>query len=189
MKKIKQMKKIVILKSTASFNSFLNEQSKALLVALYIKTVFFSKLIEYFFLHPNVGFQRSEATHGWPNREQLELYGIKSERVVFTSALLLFIYSKNALAYYTTTQPTPLIKVAPPRKIYDFEVIGERRMWNWLRVPLEKSWLKNILWSDYIHVFKFKGFVVSGHKPCKRRSRADKHPLMILGIRYPLHFM
>ena len=34
MKKIKQMKKIVILKSTASFNSFLNEQSKALLVAL-----------------------------------------------------------------------------------------------------------------------------------------------------------
>ena len=46
MKKIKQMKKIVILKSTASFNSFLNEQSKALLVAL---PVFFSKLIEYFF--------------------------------------------------------------------------------------------------------------------------------------------
>ena len=34
MKKIKQMKKIVILKSTVSFYSFLNEQSKALLVAL-----------------------------------------------------------------------------------------------------------------------------------------------------------
>ena len=63
-------------------------------------------------------------------RADSEIYGIKSERVVFTSALLLFIYSKNALAYYTTTQPTPLIKAAPPRKIYDFEVIGERRMWN-----------------------------------------------------------
>ena len=122
-------------------------------------------------------------------RADSEIYGIKSERVVFTSALLLFRYSKNALAYYTTTQPTPLIKAAPPRKIYDFEVIGERRMWKWLRVPLEKSWLKNSLWSDYIHVFKFKGFVVSGHRLCIKRSRADKHLLMILGIRYPLHIM
>ena len=34
MKKIKQMKKIVILKSTVSLNSFFNEQSKALLVIL-----------------------------------------------------------------------------------------------------------------------------------------------------------
>ena len=35
MKKIKQMKKIVILKSTVSFNSFLNEQSKAKLCLLF----------------------------------------------------------------------------------------------------------------------------------------------------------
>ena len=143
MKEIKQMKKIVILKSTASFNSFLNEQSKALLVALQIKTVFFSKLIEYFF-YTRMSVSRearrlmvdrivSSQIYTEMERKQRadsKLYGIKSERVVFTSALLLFIYSKNALAYYTTTQPTPLIKVAPPRKIYDFEVIGERRMWN-----------------------------------------------------------
>ena len=143
MKKIKQMKKIVILKSTASFNSFLNEQSKALLVALQIKTVFFSKLIEYFF-YTRMSVSRearrlmvdrivSSQIYTEMERKQRadsELYGIKSERVVFTSALLLFIYSKNALAYYTTTQPTPLIKAPPPRKIYDFEVIGERRMWN-----------------------------------------------------------
>lgn len=143
MKKIKQMKKIVILKSTASFNSFLNEQSKALLVALQIKTVFFSKLIEYFF-YTRMSVSRearqlmvdrivSSQIYTEMERKQRadsKLYGIKSERVVFTSALLLFIYSKNALAYYTTTQPTPLIKAPPPRKIYDFEVIGERRMWN-----------------------------------------------------------
>ena len=143
MKKIKQMKKIVILKSTASFNSFLNEQSKALLVALQIKTVFFSKLIEYFF-YTRMSVSREarqlmvdRIVSSWiytemerKERADSEIYGIKSERVVFTSALLLFIYSKNALAYYTTTQPTPLIKAAPPRKIYDFEVIGERRMWN-----------------------------------------------------------
>ena len=143
MKKIKQMKKIVILKSTASFNSFLNEQSKALLVALQIKTVFFSKLIEYFF-YTRMSVSRearrlmvdrivSSQIYTEMERKQRadsKLYGIKSERVVFTSALLLFIYSKNALAYYTTRQPTPLIKAAPPRKIYDFGVIGERRMWN-----------------------------------------------------------
>ena len=143
MKKIKQMKKIVILKSTASFNSFLNEQSKALLVALQIKTVFFSKLIEYFF-YTRMSVSREarqlmvdRIVSSWiytemerKERADSEIYGIKSERVVFTSALLLFRYSKNALAYYTTTQPTPLIKAAPPRKIYDFEVIGERRMWN-----------------------------------------------------------
>lgn len=91
-----------------------------------------------------------------------------------TTLLLHFMYSKNAL-YYTTTQPTLLIKAAPPPKIYDFEVMGERRMWNWLRVPLEKCWLKNNLWSDYLHVFKFRGFVVSGRKPWIKRSRADKH--------------
>ena len=143
MKKIKQMKKIVILKSTFSFNSFLNEQSKALLVALQIKTVFFSKLIEYFF-YTRMSVSREarqlvvdRIVSSWiytemerKERADSEIYGIKSERVVFTSALLLFRYSKNALAYYTTTQPTPLIKAAPPRKIYDFEVIGERRMWN-----------------------------------------------------------
>lgn len=143
MKKIKQMKKIVILKSTVSFNSFLNEQSKALLVALQIKTVFFSKLIEYFF-YTRMSVSREarqlmvdRIVSSWiytkmerKERADSEIYGIKSERVVFTSALLLFRYSKNVLAYYTTTQPTPLIKAAPPRKIYDFEVIGERRMWN-----------------------------------------------------------
>ena len=143
MKKIKQMKKIVILKSTVSFNSFLNEQSKALLVALQIKTVFFSKLIEYFF-YTRMSVSREarqlmvdRIVSSWiytemerKERADSEIYGIKSERVVFTSALLLFRYSKNALAYYTTTQPTPLIKAPPPRKIYDFEVIGERRMWN-----------------------------------------------------------
>ena len=143
MKKIKQMKKIVILKSTVSLNSFFNEQSKALLVALQIKTVFFSKLIEYFF-YTRMSVSREarqlmvdRIVSSWiytemerKERADSEIYGIKSERVVFTSALLLFRYSKNALAYYTTTQPTPLIKAAPPRKIYDFEVIGERRMWN-----------------------------------------------------------
>ena len=143
MKKIKQMKKIVILKGTVSFNSFLNEQSKALLVALQIKTVFFSKLIEHFF-YTRMSVSRearqlmvdrivSSQIYTEMERKQRadsKLYGIKSERVVFTSALLLFIYSKNALAYYTTTQPTPLIKAAPPCKIYDFEVMGQRRMWN-----------------------------------------------------------
>ena len=136
MKKIKQMKKIVILKGTVSFNSFLNEQSKALLVALQFKTVFFSKLIEYFF-YTRISVSREarrlmvdRIVSSYIQRADSKLYGIKSERVVFTSALLLFIYSKNTLAYYTTTQPTPLIKTAPPRKIYDFEVIGERRMWN-----------------------------------------------------------
>lgn len=137
------MKKIVILKSTVSFYSFLNEQSKALLVALQIKTVFFSKLIEYFFytrmsvstearqlMVDRIVSSQIYTEMERKQRADSELYGIKSERVVFTSALLLFIYSKNALAYYTTTQPTPLIKAPPPRKIYDFEVIGERRMWN-----------------------------------------------------------
>lgn len=143
MKKIKQMKKIVILKSTVSLNSFFNEQSKALLVILQFKAVFFSKLIEYFF-YTRMSVSREarqlmvdRIVSSWiytemerKERADSEIYGIKSERVVFTSALLLFRYSKNALAYYTTTQPTPLIKAAPPRKIYDFEVIGERRMWN-----------------------------------------------------------
>lgn len=143
MKKIKQMKKIVILKSTVSLNSFLNEQSKALLVILQFKAVFFSKLIEYFFYTRmsvsrgarRLMVDRNVSSYIYTEMERKQradskLYGIKSERVVFTSALLLFICRKNALAYYTTTQPTPLIKAAPPRKIYDFEVIGERRMWN-----------------------------------------------------------